>query len=227
MPYVRTYRHRGLGASAQQLVGQVGGASSGIVAATAGPALATALGISASLAVPIVGAVFAGVLAGVEAILNSGCGQSCVITSNWADDAEQVLQKNAAAYFSLATPRPASAQTQALSVFDQVWQYLYSNCNNAQLGTAGVNCIKDRQAGGCKWKMTNQPQYPLGPVPGDCFNWFVEYRDPIANDPNVISDVEYDAQNAGASVSQLVAGWNLPVWLLLAVALGGVYLVMA
>jgi hypothetical protein len=168
------------------VVGQAGGASSGVVTAVAAPAVATALGLSVSVAVPLVGAVFAGVLFGVEALLNSGCGQTCVETSQWANQAEPLLLQNIQQYFSLSS-RTAADQQSALNVFNAVWSGLVQRCSAPGLGTAGRNCIGDRQAGACKWKATSNSPWPGGPAQGACWNWFNAYHDPIANDAGVVS----------------------------------------
>lgn len=174
---------QGLG-NASKIVAQAGGVASGAVTAAAAPAVATALGISTAAAVPIVGAAFAGILLGVEAILNSGCGQSCIVTSQWANEAEPLLRQNIQQYFSLPN-RTTADQQSALNVFDAVWAGLVERCSQPGLSTAGENCIKDRQAGACKWKQTaDSPllSIPGQPQPGECWNWFSGYRDPIARD---------------------------------------------
>lgn len=178
---------------AQQAIGA--GYSIGTAAAT--PALASsavAAGIlPAALAAPIVGAAFAGIFIGIEALLNSGCGQSCVVTSNWANQAEGWLKQNLAAYMALPTPRAESAQAAYLANFDKIWGYLEQECGSpealAQLGTAAKNCIADRQQGACHYQAN-----------GQCWNWFVGYRDPIANDPNVVPD----SAAAGAGSTNLL-----------------------
>ena len=199
MSYVRT---RGLGASTSQVVGQVGGVGAPVVSAAAAPAVAAALGISASVAIPIVGAAFAGVLIGIEALLNSGCGQTCVVTSQWANQAEPQLRANIDQYFSL-NPRTASDQTSALRMFDAVWAGLVQRCSQSGLGTAGQNCIADRQAGACKWHATADSPWPGGPKRGECWNWFNAYRDPIAKDtpqPDTVAS-SLDALIGGTSTS--------------------------
>lgn len=208
--YYRT--HQGLGEvdpTTQQVVGTVYSAGTGIATPIAGTALASTLGISASLAVPIVGAAFAGIFLGIRALLNSGCGQTCVITSNWANQAEDLLKKNLQAYMALPAPRAKSAQQAYLANFDAIWNYLAQECSNPQLGDAGKRCISDRQAGACKWR----------DAAGQCFNWFIGYRDPIANDPNVVDDsVAAQASQAGAALQSVISGPNTGL-LLLAVGL--------
>jgi hypothetical protein len=170
-------------------------------ALNSGTGIVTALAAGASLTSPIISAAFAGVALGIQAILNSGCGQTCVVTSNWANQAEGRLKQNLEEYFSIPAPRPLSAQIAALKNFDAVWTYLYQQCSQSSLGTAGQNCIGDRQAGACKWKADAPPDYPGQPAQGDCWNWFNGYRDPIAKDTNVISDAAYESLMSGGSTS--------------------------
>jgi hypothetical protein len=201
----------GQGPSGQQIAGTVYGAGASIATPIAGAALATAVAIPASLAIPIVGAAFAGIWLGIEALLNSGCGNTCVVTSNWANQAESLLKQNLAAYQALPTPRAESAQAAYLQNFDKVWAYLVQECSQPQVGTAGQRCISDRQAGACHYHDST----------GQCWNWFTGYRDPIANDPNVVPD------SAASQVSGAVAGavtgaagsLGMSPWLLAGVAL--------
>ena len=171
---------------------------------SSGTGIATAAAAGAALTIPIIGAALAGVTLAIEAILNSGCGQTCIIASNWANQAETQLQQNIMEYFSIPAPRPQSAQTTALSNFDSVWNYLVQECNVASLGSAGQKCITDRQAGACTWKQTTtSPLLPIPgePQPGQCWNWFSGYRDPIANDSDVVSDATYTASLSTSTTS--------------------------
>jgi len=196
-------------ASDAQLAQVIGSGSSlaattalGVTAASSGGLI---LGMSAATAIPIIGAALAGItmLAGYL-IKNSGCGQTCIETSQWANQAEALLKTNIAAYFALPAPRSQTAQSAALANFDQVWAALTSsnNCGNPSTGNAGKNCIANRQAGACQWKQTTTSPllaYPGEPQPGACWNWFNGYRDPIANDPDVVADSE--AESAATSVA--------------------------
>lgn len=208
----RTIPGFGQAPSGQQIAGTVYTAGTGVAAPVAGGALAAATVIPASLAIPIVGAAFAGIWLGIQAILNSGCGQSCVVTSNWANQAEALLKKNLAAYMALPTPRAQSAQQAYLANFDAVWNYLVQECSSPSLGTAGKNCIGDRQAGACHYHAN-----------GQCWNWFSGYRDPIANDPNVAPDSAASTVTgavAGAASSLGVSPWLLAGAALLIIGLG-------
>lgn len=208
MPYVRTYR--GLGQSASQIAGTAGSIVSPVVSTVGGGALASAVGLSASLAIPIVGAAFAGVMIGIEAILNSGCGQTCVETSEWANQAASQLDHMIAAYFSIPAPRPQSLQQGCMNLFMQIWNTLVSQCSQPNLGSAGQNCISDRQDGACKWKAL-PPEYPGEPAAGACWNWWNAYYWPIANDANVVPDAQLSAgqvstaDNSTAGVQTAVA----------------------
>ena len=170
---------RGLSATGSPTTNQIAAAAVG-----SATSIGTALAAGAALTVPLIGAAFAGVALGIQAILNSGCGQTCIITSNWANQAEAALQKNKDEYFAIPAPRPQSAKTAALANFDKVWAYLVQECSAPQLGSAGQRCISDRQEGACKWQSN-----------GACWNWFSGYRDPISAD-QTISDQAYSASLA-------------------------------
>lgn len=219
---LRVHRARGMG-DAGQIVGQAGGASAGVVTAAAAPAVATALGISASIAIPLVGAAFAGILMGVEAILHSGCGQTCVVTSQWANQAEPLLRQNCDTYFA-QSPRTTSDQQSALNVFDAVWAGLVQRCSQAGLGTAGQNCIADRQSGACKWKQTGASPWPGGPAVGECWNWFSAYRDPISRDTGVVSDTTAAESAVSSLLSGSSSGSVLPLLLVAGLVVAGMAL---
>jgi hypothetical protein len=158
--------------SAQQAIayGSIGASSAvgGLVAA----------GVIGTAAVPFIGPALAVATMVIGALIkNSGCGQTCIQTSQWANQAADALQKNLDAYMATPTPRPASAQALALQNFDNIWGQLVKMCADPQWGDAGKACISDRQQGACKWKNN-----------GVCWNWFTGYRDPIANDSNVAPD---------------------------------------
>ena len=205
----RTIPGMSQGPSGQQIAGTAYSAGTGIATTPIAGAAVTAGLLPASLAVPIVGAAFAGIWLGIEAIINSGCGQSCVITSNWANQAEALLKQNLAAYQALPTPRAESAQAAYVANFDKVWQYLVQECSSPSLGTAGKNCIADRQSGACHYH----------DVTGQCWNWFTGYRDPIQNDPNVVPDAAASVASGGSAVAGAIASTGVNPWLLAGAAL--------
>ncbi len=157
------------------LTGALASSAASTAAATGLPA--AILGMSPALAVPVIGAAMVGVTIAVVALLRAsrGCGETCVQTSQWANEAEQILKENLATYLALPAPRSVSARNTAASNFNVVWARLSELCGNPQLGDAGRRCIADRQRGACKWRDSA----------GECFNWFTGYLDPIQNDTNV------------------------------------------
>ena len=229
-----------MGATGQQYVatGQAIGTSAASLASATGVLAPIAAGLGVS--VPVLGAIIGGGImaagAVIDAIMNSGCGQTCITTTSFANQANAALQQNIEAYFALPVPRPRSAQVAALGIFDQFWQWLQGQCGNAALGNAGVRCITDRQAGACTWKQPASSVPPWGTPPaGSCWNWFNGYRDPIANDSNVYDDSSQLASAADTSVLQATGGVpagtpgastsNLSSWLLLLMAAGVVWAV--
>ncbi len=156
-----------------------------LASATVGAAVPAGLiaGSTASIAIPIIGVGVAAVMIALTLIRNSGCGQTCIVAANDANKIEPLLQANLNGYF--AGPRTVASQQQALANFDQIWAALAEACGNPALGNAGKRCISDRQRGACVWRQTSASNIPGSVQPGECWNWFNGYRDPIANDPAV------------------------------------------
>lgn len=182
-------RRRGVGALSPQ--------SATIAAQAASAASLTGVLIGALAAIPIAGPIAAAV-AGVGILLANvfaGCGDTCVEATKLANEAEPLLLQNLQTYLSAPT-RYASFQAAALNNYDLTWNALVSGCSNPQLGAAGQACISDRQRGACHyqtspggWDADGTYTYPGAAGSGSaCWNWFVGYRDPIANDPNVVPD---------------------------------------
>lgn len=168
-----------------------------LVGATASASLALA---GATALIPVVGPAIAAVTVGIELLLNSGCGQTCIVAAQDANAQEQLLQQNIAAYFSIpAGSRTPSQQTAALANFDAIWAQLVAECNVPSLSAAGQRCITDRQRGACTWRQTAPPIYPNSPQVGQCWNWFSGYRDPIA----------LDTPSAGSAAGGAIASLNL------------------
>jgi len=217
-PVQSRHPSRGMGTAATdaQYTQAFGGAAAPAVAAATASTAAGILGVSTAVAIPIVGAAIVGItILAAELIKNSGCGQTCIETSGWANQAEPLLRQNINAYFSVAVPRTQSQQNTALANFDAIWATLVNMCSAPSTGNAGVRCIGDRQSGACTWKATADSPWPGGPAQGACWNWFNAYRDPIANDPNVVADSA--ASIATSAVSKLS---SLPAWALIAAAVG-------
>ena len=217
------YRMAGLGAAssgAQTAVALGTTAAQAVVPTAVGSTVAGILGITTAAAIPIVGAAIAGISVAIEAILNSGCGQTCIETSQWANQAETYLQQNIAEYFAVQAPRPQSVQQLAMANFKAIWNQLVQLCSQPSTGTAGQRCISDRQDGACTWKSTGQ-QYPGGPAPGTCWNWWNGYYYPIANDPNV------DTSSGGILSGTGLTSTSLTPVLLIGGAALALYMVMS
>ena len=180
------------------------------------------LGMTAAQAIPIIGAAIAGVtILATYLIAHSGCGQTCIETSQWANEAEPILRQNIQAYFSNAAPRSQSQQNAALTIYDTVWARLVQMCSDPSTGNAGKRCISDRQAGACTWKQSTawvSLNIPGEPQPGECWNWFSGYRDPIANDPNVVPDSIGSIASSALSAAERLPSWALAVAAVLVLA---------
>jgi hypothetical protein len=165
------------------------------------------LGIAASSLVPIVGPALAAATMLIQSLVaNSGCGQTCIVTSQWANQAAAALQQVMDSYFALPAPRTVAQKAVAVAGFQTIWNTLQQQCGQPGTGDAGVRCISDRQAGACTWRQKYAPTYPGQPNIGECWNWFNGYLAPIQADP-VINDpatqLSQDLSSIGSSPSLL------------------------
>jgi hypothetical protein len=216
-------------------------ASAGATATTGILGSLSALAAGSSLAGPIGLAITGLVAVGVLLMkVFSGCGQTCVEATNIANQVEPVLQQNLTTY--LAAPvHYASLQAGAINNFNTAWQSLVQGCGSGALATtsAGKNCISDRQQGSCAYKTSPggwqqnaagvwSYAYPGANGSGTaCWDWFIGYHDPIANDPTVVpdptstSDLENDVTSAGVTVGTTTFPWpiliaaGLAAWLVM------------
>jgi len=195
-------RRRGMGQGTSGTIAQAAGTGASAIGATGG--LLTAAGVLQ--AVPVAGQIAGAALAitAVIAGLFKGCGQTCVLSSNEANQVGNYMTQNLNQY--LAAPVSAQTQAEALANFDQLWQALVNYCSQPSLGSASQRCISDRAQGSCAYKAApggwvkdssgNWTYKPWGPNGSgtSCWNYFVGMRDPIANDPRV-SEVAAVATN--------------------------------
>jgi hypothetical protein len=176
-------RRRGLSATPTLTQGITSGAYSGAmlgvstaestgskVAGGIAAGMMTTAGILA--AVPggqIPAAVIAGIAALVGPIANQfkGCGQTCIVTSQFANQVQDAAEQVNTTYW--ASPvRTVSVQKAALDAMNQLWQWLVAHCQSVG-GQGGAQCVADRQRGGK-------------------YDFFSHYIDPIANDAAVVPD---------------------------------------
>ena len=190
-------KFRGLGVTDSSLVS--GGASAIDAGLVAAGAVAGPVGLAISSGIAVVTTALQGVI--------NGCGSTCEVTSTWANQVEAALQQNIAAYFALPTPRSTTDQAAAIANFNAGWNALVSECNQASLGSAGQDCITDREAGACHYTQPASSVPPWGsPAAGECWNWFSGYLYPIQNDPNVSSASTSTPSTALSTSSESLPG---------------------
>lgn len=197
--YLATNYGLGDAAQASRNVQIIGSTTAGIATGILGT-----LGITAA-AVPVIGAgLMAATMLVQYLVANSGCGQTCIITSEWANKAADALQQVLDAYFALPAPRTQAQKAVAVANFQAIWHQLEQACGQPGTGDAGKRCISDRQSGACVWHQAYDPTYPGQPKKGECWNWFNGYLKPIQDDP-VVSDAvassSFDLSAVGGSGS--------------------------
>jgi hypothetical protein len=213
-------RRRGMGALSpqDQILAQSTAQAAALIGWVGGP-----VGYAIAQAAAQIGVLLANVF--------SGCGDTCVEATNIANQAEPLLLKNLQTYLS-APVHYASLQAAFLNNFDMTWNALKQACSNPSLGAAGQSCISDRQEGSCAYKTSpggwanGVYTYPGANGSGStCWNWFVGYRDPIANDPTVVPDpvggsAAVSATNLLSSVGVPATVFGLPVLDLILIGAG-------
>ena len=221
------YEYVGLGLTEQQTGGLItSGASTGaallttaLIAGSAAGPIGTAVGAVVGLIGSLITSLFAPNLQKIQA-------------SNDANQIEPILQQNLNNWLSIPTnQRYASVQAAALQVFDAAWAQ-YQQSVQPDLSKA-PDSVSDRQDGSCAYHTAvcagwNGDTYvPNGQnqSSGCCWNWFVGYRDPIANDPNVIPDpVASSVSSVGTDLTSLLGGSSDTsgmIWIGLALLVGG------
>lgn len=165
-------------------LGYLGDLNQGALASSAGNivgGVASATGIFGTVAagsalIPVIGTAIAAVGTVVGLFLNRASQRQKVATTQVVNEAEPLLQQNLSAWQH--SGKTQSEQALSLSYFDKVWQAVYQRCSDPAMGDAGQRCIHEREAGGAA---------PWCPSSTGC-DWFTLYRNPIANDPDVIPD---------------------------------------
>lgn len=213
-----------------QVIGSAGaGVATGLLASLTSGGATAFLGITAA-AVPVIGAgLMAAVMLTQYLVANSGCGQTCIVTSEWANKAAAALQQVMDEYFALPAPRTQAQKAVAVAAFHAIWEQLVAACGQPGTGDAGKRCISDRQAGACTWKQKYAPVYPGQPDIGECWNWWNGYLGPIQADPVVLDPVDAFTTSVSGSIDSMLSGGlsSIPLWGWLAaagvaaVALGG------
>jgi hypothetical protein len=171
---------------------------------------------------PIAGAVLAVAGAMADIVSMFGPNPNNTYATEVVNQVEaDVMQPNLAAWQSGPTANKTLAnQAAAEANFNSGWAYVLSACNNSALGSAGINCIKDRQRGGK-------------------FDWFKLYYDPIATDPAPAANALASASAATAAgtgtgtnpidtaVSSITASTGLSPLVLGMILIGGALLLVS
>jgi hypothetical protein len=152
-------RRRGFGSQGSN----AGVAAGGAIAAAGGLVSGTVIGLPVGVVMAAVGALVAlgSTIAGALHI-GEGCGPTCIQATNVVNGAEPTFKMNVDAYEAGTID-----QSTAVSNYQQMWNAVQQSCG-AIPGTAGKDCVGDRQAGACKWKSN-----------GQCWNWDIGYHQPL------------------------------------------------
>jgi len=172
----------------------VGGALTSLAAASSVAAGGSGmfLGMTVAVAIPVIGAIVAGVTLALIAIFSRKGPKQKVATTEIVNKVEPLMQQNLAGY--MAGPRTRTSQAQAIENFKAGWQYVVDNCNVPAMGNPGKECVSDRQRGG-QW------------------DWASYYLDPIVNDTEVRSDESALGAGVTSLMQSSVAGIPAPVLL--------------
>jgi hypothetical protein len=196
LPGCACKRKRGMGQGTSGAISS--GAGQAATAVSAYNTLLVGAGIVQS--VPVAGQIIGAALAitAVIAGLFKGCGQTCILTTEEVNKIEPYMQQNVQQY--LAAPPSPTTQQEALANFNQLWQAVVNYCNQPSMASAGQRCISDRAQGSCKyrtspggWQQTGGTWKYVAPGSNgsgtSCWNWFIGYHDPIANDPRPMAAI--------------------------------------
>jgi len=167
--------------------------SKGAIQAAGGIGSGLAIAAHAAWAVPVIGGVVAGVTLALTLLFGRKGPRQKQEASRIADEAEKQLQANLQGY--LSGPRTRESQAAALANFDFTWAQLTGPdfWGNPALGEPGQRAIAERGPSG---------NPPWG-------NWFVRYRDPIAQDTPASGSALSMPDIAGALQNNQLA-WILP-----------------
>lgn len=178
----------------------VGGAGATVATGAAGAAFAsvgagaTAFGMTAAVAVPVIGAAIAGVTLLVNIWLSSIAkhNQEKTAATKIVNDAEPLLVQNRDAYLSNSTHTQID-KDQALYNANAIIAQVKQACANTSLEDAGKRCISERFSGSSsRW------------------DWYALYVTPIENTSTVslLSDV-------GSQAEALIGGFGInPTYML-------------
>ena len=132
-----------------------------------------------------VGAVIFGVTTAIGLWLKRKKPGQKIATTQIVNEAEPFLVQNLQAWNSSA--KTFADQAAASANFDAIWSEVVRACGDPTMGDPGRWCIDDRKPGG-KW------------------DWFARYRDPIANDPNVVPNPTLTESILPSGIADMFSG---------------------
>lgn len=160
-----------------------------------------AFGPAAPIAAVVVGLVEVGF---AIAKLFGGCGDTCVEATAIANQLQVYWQQNLDKYMQ-APVHYYSLQQAALNNFMTGVDAMRKACGDPALGDAGRRCISERlDPNACAIKDDA----------GGCHNAWIDFYNPIKNDPNVVPD-PVDSSSSGGLFSGTGGGGGFPMPLLL------------
>jgi hypothetical protein len=232
LPPVRDYELAGLRGLGDVTSGQITAASNSAsqLAATLSsnepPSLmalnsaASALATAAALTPPPASVILLAA-SGVAKILatlgiGEGCGVTCTQATAIVNQAEPAFVANVMQYEA-----GQITQQQAIDTYNNLWSAMAVACH-AIPGTAGQDCLSDRQQGACTWKQTADGDtlgLPGVPDVGECWNWYLGYYVPLTYPPVNAPAGSVGAQaasstSATSSSSSVIAGLSSSTLLL-------------
>lgn len=188
LPPMRTKGFGYLGATTGQV--QAGAAGAISIASTAASnmptgtkieaSIGTALLTAAALTPPPANVILAAAGAIAEALaafgVGAGCGDTCTKATAIVNQAEPAFLANVQQYEAGLISAEQAQQT-----YINLWTAVQVACR-AIPGSAGQNCVSDRQAGACTWKQRSDSlliDFPGEPQEGECWNWYSGYFVPL------------------------------------------------
>jgi hypothetical protein len=176
---------------------QMGGGTKGAIIGGAAGTLAMIAPFTGPAA-PFV--LLAAALIGPIASMFKGCGATCTQASAIADRSQQAANQIMDRY--KAEPiHYYSIQQAALAAMQDVIKYLQGACSSATLGAAGQRCISERLDPNACFIKDDQ---------GGCHNFWIDYINPIKNDPTVVPD-PIDTSTVGGKLQGLFSSIPMPL----------------
>jgi len=83
-----------------------------------------------------------------DLIASTGCGNTCRTATDVVNTAGNLLEIVCGNYWAMPSPRPRTAQRQALAYIDAIIAWMVQQCSNPALCDAGQRCVAERTGNG-------------------------------------------------------------------------------